>query len=77
MQYLDAYSANQRFYRAEGVGEIIGSYVLAQDVPTILPYEPFVKWQNLSIVKPADVARWEISLVAIDADGAMRRAAAR
>ena len=63
VQYLDAYGANQRFYRANGEGEIIGSYALTQSVPTILPYEPFVEWQNLDLVKPKDVARWEITLV--------------
>ena len=63
VQYLDAYGANQRFYRANDEGEIIGSYALTQGVPTILPYEPFVEWQNLDLVKPKDVARWEITLV--------------
>ena len=63
VQYLDAYGANQRFYRANSEGEIIGSYALTQGVPTILPYEPFVEWQNLNLVKPKDVARWEITLV--------------
>ena len=63
VQYLDAYGANQRFYRANGEGEIIGSYALTQGVPTILPYEPFIEWQNLDLVKPKDVARWEITLV--------------
>ena len=63
VQYLDAYGANQRFYRANGEGDIIGSYALTQGVPTILPYEPFVEWQNLDLVKPKDVARWEITLV--------------
>ena len=56
VQYLDAYGAN-------GEGEIVGSYALTQGVPTILPYEPFVEWQNLDLVKPKDVARWEITLV--------------
>lgn len=56
VQYLDAYGAN-------GEGDIIGSYALTQGVPTILPYEPFVEWQNLDLVKPKDVARWEITLV--------------
>ena len=63
VQYLDAYGANQRFYRANDEGEIIGSYALTQGVPTILPYEPFVEWHNLDLVKPKDVARWEITLV--------------
>lgn len=63
VQYLDAYGANQRFYRANGEGDIIGSYALTQGVPTVLPYEPFVEWQNLDLVKPKDVARWEITLV--------------
>ncbi len=63
MQYLDAYGANQRSYRANGEGEITRSYVLTRGIPTILPYEPFVEWQNLDLVKPKDVARWEITLV--------------
>ena len=46
VQYLDAYSVRQRFYRNGDDGTIMGSYALTQDLPTTLPYKPFVEWQN-------------------------------
>ena len=39
IQNLDAYFANQMFYRRNDNDEIIGQYVLSQDVVTALPYE--------------------------------------
>ena len=43
IQNLDAYFANQMFYRRNDNGEISGGYVLSQDVVTVLPYEPSVE----------------------------------
>ncbi|WP_297881449.1 DUF4299 family protein [uncultured Campylobacter sp.] len=68
VQYLDAYSAHQRFYRNGDDGTIMGSYALTQDLPTILPYKPFVEWQNAEMLKNSDVARWQIALIGIEGD---------
>lgn len=65
-QYVDAYSANQKFYKNKD-GSVIGSYALTQDVDTILPYEPMVEDINLEI-KNQDVQSWMISFVAIEGD---------
>ncbi|WP_298977430.1 DUF4299 family protein [uncultured Campylobacter sp.] len=68
VQYLDAYSARQRFYRNGDDGTIMGSYALTQDLPIILPYKPFVEWQNTEMLKNNDVARWQIALIGIEGD---------
>lgn len=65
-QYVDAYSANQKFYKNKD-GGIIGSYALTQELDTILPYEPMVEDINLEI-KNEDVDSWMISFVAIEGD---------
>ncbi len=68
VQYLDAYSAHQRFYRNGDDGTIMGSYALTQNLPTILPYKPLVEWQNAEMLKNSDVARWQIALIGIEGD---------
>lgn len=51
IQYLDAYSANQRFYRKNGdeSNEVMGVYVITEGVPTIVPYKPFVEFENIHL----------------------------
>ena len=44
IQYLDAFSANQRFFRNKEDGKIIGTYTLTQNLRTILPYKPSVEF---------------------------------
>ena len=68
IQYLDAYSANQRFFKNKEDGKIRGAYTLTQNVRTILPYKPSVEFENSDIVKNEDIAFWDIGLVTIDGD---------
>ena len=68
IQYLDAFSANQQFFRNKEDGKIIGAYTLTQNLRTILPYKPSVEFENSDIVKNEDIAFWDIGLVTIDGD---------
>ena len=68
IQNLDAYSANQRFYKNDEDERIMGAYSLTENVRTILPYKPSVEFHNLDIVKNDDVAFWNIGFVTIDGD---------
>ena len=68
IQYLDAFSANQRFFRNKEDGKIIGTYTLTQNLRTILPYKPSVEFENSDMVKNEDIAFWDIGLVTIDGD---------
>ena len=68
IQYLDAYSANQLFFKNKEDGKIRGAYTLTQNVRTILPYKPSVEFENSDIVKNEDIAFWDIGLVTIDGD---------
>ena len=55
IQYMNAYSAKQRFYRNTDTEEIFGMYTLTQETRTILPYEPSVEFRNLDTAKDDDV----------------------
>lgn len=68
IQYLDAFSVNQRFFRNKEDGKIIGTYTLTQNLRTILPYKPSVEFENSDMVKNEDIAFWNIGLVTIDGD---------
>ena len=68
IQYLDAFSANQRFFRNKEDGKIIGAYTLTQNLRTILPYKPSVEFENSDMIKNEDIAFWNIGLVTIDGD---------
>ncbi len=68
IQYLDAYSAHQQFYKNKTDGKIIGAYTLTQNLRTILPYKPSVEFENSDIVKNEDISTWNISLVTINGD---------
>ena len=68
IQNLDAYSANQQFYKNNEDGRIIGAYTLTESLRTILPYKPTVEFQNLDVVKNDDIAFWNISFVVINGD---------
>ena len=68
IQYLDAYSANQQFYKNKTDGKIIGAYTLTQNLRTILPYKPSVEFENSDIVKNDEVSCWNIGLVTINGD---------
>lgn len=64
-QYIDAYSANQNFYKNND-GEIFGVYTLTESVRTILPFKPSVEYENFNIVKNEDVKFWRLVLVVIN-----------
>ena len=68
IQNLDAYFANQMFYRRNDNGEISGQYVLSQDVVTVLPYEPGVEYKNLQMLGDEKVARWKIAIFGGEGD---------
>ena len=66
IQYLDAYSAHQQFYKNKADGKIIGAYTLTQNLRTILPYKPSVEFENSDIVKNEDISVWSITLLIIE-----------
>ena len=68
IQYLDAYSAHQQFYKNKADGKIMGAYTLTQNLRTILPYKPSVEFENSDIVKNDEVSCWNIGLVTINGD---------
>ena len=68
IQYLDAYSANQRFYQNEEDGRIMGAYSITESVRTIIPYKPSVEFHNSDIVKNDDIAFWNMTFVVINGD---------
>ena len=68
IQYLDAYSAHQQFYKNNEDHRIIGAYTLTQNLRTILPYEPSVEYENSNIVKNEEVSFWNIGFVVINGD---------
>ena len=68
IQYLDAYSAHQQFYKNNEDHRIMGAYTLTQNLRTILPYKPSVEFENSDIVKNDEVSCWNIGLVTINGD---------
>ena len=68
IQYLDAYSAHQQFYKNKIDGKIIGAYTLTENLRTILPYKPSVEFENSDIVKNDEISCWNIGLVTIEGD---------
>ena len=68
IQYLDAYSAHQRFYKNNEDYRIIGAYTLTENLRTILPYKPSVEFENSDIVKNNEISFWNIALVTINGD---------
>ena len=68
IQYLDAYSAHQQFYKNNEDHRIMGAYTLTQNLRTILPYEPSVDYENSDIVKNDEISFWNIGFVVINGD---------
>ena len=68
IQNLDAYSANQRFYKNDEDERIMGAYTLTENLRTIIPYKPSVEFHNLDMVKNDDIAFWNIGFVTIHGD---------
>lgn len=65
IQYIDAYTANQNFYKNDNE-EIFGVYTLTESVRTILPFKPSVEYENSDIVKNEDIKFWRLVLVIIN-----------
>ena len=68
IQYLDAYSAHQQFYKNNEDHRIIGAYTLTENLRTILPYKPSVEFENSDIVKNDEISFWNIGFVVINGD---------
>lgn len=68
IQYLNAYSAHQQFYKNKADGKIMGAYTLTQNLRTILPYKPSVEFENSDIVKNDEISCWNIGFVIINGD---------
>lgn len=68
IQYLDAYSAHQQFYKNNEDYRIMGAYTLTQNLRTILPYKPSVEFENSDIVKNDEISCWNIGFVIINGD---------
>ena len=68
IQNLDAYSANQRFYKNDEDERIMGAYTLTENLRTIIPYKPSVEFHNLDMVKNDDIAFCNIGFVTIHGD---------
>ena len=68
IQNLDAYSANQHFYKNSENGTIMGAYSITESVRTIIPYKPSVEFHNSDIVKNDDIAFWNMGFVVINGD---------
>ena len=66
IQYLDASSAPQNFFKNNDHGKIMGNYTLVEGLRTILPYIPNVEFENSNIVKNEDVSVWNITLLIIE-----------
>ena len=66
IQYLDASSAPQNFFKNNDNGKIMGNYTLVEGLRTILPYIPNVEFENSNIVKNEDVSVWNITLLIIE-----------
>ena len=66
IQYLDASSAPQNFFKNNDNGKIMGNYTLVEGVRTILPYIPSVELENSNMVKNEDISVWSITLLIIE-----------
>ena len=66
IQYLDASSAPQNFFKNNDNGKIMGNYTLVEGIKTILPYIPNVEFENSNIVKNEDISVWNITLLVIE-----------
>ena len=63
VQYLDAYSAREHLYQDKDGKEIFGTYILSENLPTILPYAPSPSWQAQEALGDRKVSRWVLTLV--------------
>ena len=64
IQYLDAYSANQKIYS----GKYAAIYTLKENETTVLPFKPKVETDALLRVKKEDVCYFKIIFLSADSD---------
>ena len=65
--YANAYFANQAFFKKTDTEEIIGRYVLSENLRTILPYKPAVEFFNSNeIVNNENIKKWILCFVAFE-----------
>ncbi len=57
-QYYDAHSANQKFYEKDGA--IKGIYVLSENIPTIIPYEPYITYEYSNVIQSSKDVDWKL-----------------
>lgn len=61
------FSANQKFYSKRDTGEIIGVYVLSENLRTVLPYKPSVDFSRInSNFDNISVSNWILYFVALN-----------
>lgn len=65
LQYIKAHEAKQKLYQSKD-GVMVCSYTLTETVPTVLPFNPSIDYENKDIVKYEDVALWVLNIVIIN-----------
>ena len=68
IQNLNAYFSDQMFSGINEDSEIIGRYILPQDIAAVLPFEPRVDYNNLQILGGKEVSRWSVAIFGGDED---------
>ncbi len=68
IQNLNAYFSDQMFSGINEDSEIIGRYILPQDIAAVLPFEPSVDYNNLQILGGKEVSRWSVAIFGGDED---------
>lgn len=67
VQYETSFRATQKFYKDENQ-ELFGNYVLTEGVDTVLPFEPFVEFENRGIASDKEIGTWKLSIVCHEGD---------
>lgn len=66
IQYMNAHSPKQQFYKDEETKEMVGMYSFTQNINNILPYTPSVDMEHLKTVTDDSVSKWEVCLVQLN-----------
>ena len=65
-QWLEAYPARQTFFKDKNTGDIFGHYTLNQELETILPFKPYIEFENIADIDPEDIESWRLTLVSYE-----------
>lgn len=68
IQYMEAYSAKQKFFRSNVDNSLFGAYMITENIEVILPFKPFVEFANINVINPKEVDSWKLNLIYIDGD---------